>query len=133
MGNALFPKGREGILDRTIDMTSDVRVMLVKSAYVYDPTDVFVSDLGAVDNGRSEALASKTYALGVFNAANTTLMALAAAASNAIILFQHTGADESARLILYINEPASGLPCTPAAGQVLNMNWDTGPNKIFKL
>jgi hypothetical protein len=131
--NTLFPKGREGILDRTIDMTGDVRAMLVKSAYVYDDADVFLSDLGAVDNGRTAALASKTYDAGVFNAANASLIVLAAAASNAVVLFQHTGADGTARLILYINEPASGLPCTPAAGQILNMNWDTGANKIFKL
>ncbi|HSW39043.1 MAG TPA: hypothetical protein VLL97_06080 [Acidobacteriota bacterium] len=133
MGNALFSKGREGILDRTIDMTGDVRAMLVKSTYVFDDADVFLSDLGAADNGRSAAFGTKTYAAGVFNAANTSLVASAAVACNAIILFQHTGVDGTARLIAYIDTPASGLPCTPAAGQTVNLNWDTGANKIFKL
>ena len=133
MANALFSKGREGILDRTIDMTGDVRAMLVKSTYSFDDNDVYISDLGSVDNGRSAALGTKTYSLGVFNAANTSLVALAAVASNAVIIFQHTGADGTARLIAYIDTPASGLPCTPALGQTLNVNWDTGANKIFKL
>jgi hypothetical protein len=131
--NALFPKGREGILNHSIDMTADIRAMLVNSAYVYNDANVYISDLGAVDNGRTAALASKTYASGVFNADNTLLMALAAVVCGAIILFQHTGDDATARLIAYIDTPASGLPCTPAQGQTININWDAGANKIFKL
>jgi hypothetical protein len=36
MANALFDAGREGILDTTIDVTGDVRAMLVKSTYTVD-------------------------------------------------------------------------------------------------
>lgn len=133
MANVLFPKCREGILDRTIDMTGDVRAMLVKSTYAYDDTDVYLSDLGVVDNGRTAALAGKSYASGVFNATDTSLVATAAVESDAIIIFQHTGADGTARLIAYIDTPSAGLPCTPAAGQTVNIDWDTGANKIFKL
>lgn len=133
MANVLFPKGREGILDDTILMSGDVRAMLVKSTYVYDGADVCISDLGAVDNGRTAALNGKTYVSGVFDANNISLVALAAAASNAIILFQHTGNGATARLIAYIDTPETGLPCTPAIGQELNLNWDNGVNKIFKL
>lgn len=133
MSNVLFSKGREGILDDTISISGDVRAMLVKSTYTFDDNDVYLSDLGAVDNGRTVALGTKTYALGVFNAANTSLVATAAVACNAIIIFQHTGVDGTARLIAYVDTPASGLPCTPAAGQTVNINWDTGANKIFKL
>jgi len=133
MSNKLFPKGREGILDDTISISGDVRVMLIKSTYTYDGTDVYVLDLGAVDNGRTETLSGKTYMSGIFNANDTSLTALAAVASNAIILFQHTGNDATARLIAYIDDPMSGLPCTPAIGQMVNLNWDNGVNKIFKL
>jgi hypothetical protein len=136
MGNVLFPKGREGILDDTISISGDIRAMLVRSIYTYDDTDVYLSDVevgGTKDNGRTAALAGKTYSLGVFNATNTSLVALAAVASNAIIIFQHTGNDATARLIAYIDTPANGLPCTPAVGQTVNINWDTGANKIFKL
>lgn len=133
MANVLFSKGREGILDDSISIVGDVRAMLVRSTYTFDDADVYLSDLGAVDNGRTVALAGKTYTSGVFNATNTSLVATAAVACNAVVLFQHTGADATARLIAYIDTPASGLPCTPAAGQTVNINWDTGANKIFKL
>lgn len=133
MANQLFDLGREGILDTTIAMTGDIRAMLVRSTYNFNNAHKFLTDIGAVDNGRSAALGSKTYALGVFNAANTTLVATSAVACNAIIVFLHTGSDATARLIAYIDTPTSGLPFTPAAAQTVNINWDTGANKIFKL
>ena len=134
MANALFDPGREGFLDGTIDWdTGDIRAMLVLSSYSFDAADKFVSDLGAVDNGRSASLGSKTVTGGVADAADTSLVATAATASKAIVLFQHTGSDATARLIAYIDTPTSGLPFTPSAGQTVNIAWDNGANKIFKL
>jgi len=134
MANALFNAGREGFLDGTIDWdTGDIRAMLVLSTYTYNAGNKFVSDLGSVDNGRSAALTGKTVTDGIADAANTSLTATAATASKAIVLFQHTGSDSSARLIAYIDTPTSGLPFTPSAGQTVNITWDDGANKIFKL
>lgn len=133
MANALFDSGREGVLDATIAMTGDIRTMLVLSSYTFSAAHKFISDLGAVDNGRSAALGTKTYTAGVFDAADTTLTATAATASKALVVYQHTGADATARLVAYIDTPASGLPFTPAASQVVNVVWDNGVNRIFKL
>jgi hypothetical protein len=136
MANALFDPGREGFLDGTIDWdTGDIRVMLAKTAYTFDAADKFIADLPAAtaDNGRSAALGTKTVTNGVADAADTSLVATAAAASNALIIFQHTGADATARLIAYIDTPSSGLPFTPAASQTVNIAWDNGANRIFKL
>jgi hypothetical protein len=134
MANLLYDKGREGILDETITMNSgDIRVMLVKSTYTFSAAHQFVSDLGATDNGRSAALASKTFTSGVFDAADTTLTATAAAACASLVIFKHTGVDATARLIAYIDAPSAGLPFTPSAGQTVNIAWDNGVNKIFKL
>ena len=134
MANALFDAGREGFLDGTINWsTGDIRVMLVKSTYVFSAAHKFLSDLGAVDNGRSAALATKTVAAGVAGAANTTLTAIAAAACASLVIFQQTGVDTTARVIAFIDTPASGLPFTPAASQAVPITWDTGVNKIFKL
>jgi hypothetical protein len=134
MANALYDKGREGILDRTIDMTGDVRVMLVESTYVFSASHDFLNDITAGnDNGRSAALASLTYTSGVFDAADTTITATAAVACSALVIFQHTGSDATARLIAYIDTPTSGLPFTPSASQVVPITWDNGANKIFKL
>jgi hypothetical protein len=69
MANALFDPGREGFLDGSIDWdTDDIRVMLVKSTYVFSAAHKFVADLGAVDNGRSAALRNKTVTSGVADA-----------------------------------------------------------------
>lgn len=134
MANVLYDPGREGFLDGSIDWdTGDIRVMLVLSSYAFSAAHKFVSDLGAVDNGRSAALGSKTVTNGVADAADTSLVATAATASKALVIFQHTGTDSTARLIAYIDTPTSGLPFTPSAGQTVNIAWDNGANRIFKL
>lgn len=133
MANALYDPGREGIVDDTISLSGDVRAMLVLSSYAFSAAHKFLADLGAVDNGRTAALGTKTFTSGVFDAADTSLVATAAAASKALVLFQHTGNDATARLIAYIDTPTSGLPFTPSAGQTVNIAWDNGANKIFKL
>lgn len=134
MANFLYDSGREGFLDGSYNwLTSDMRTMLVKSTYTPSAAHKFITDLGAVDNGRSAALASKTATAGVADAADTTLTATAATACNALVVFYHTGADATARLIAYIDTPTSGLPFTPSAGQTVNITWDNGANKIFKL
>ncbi len=133
MTNALYDPGREGFLDGSIDGdTDDIRAMLVLNSYTFSAAHKFLSDLGAVDNGRTAALGSKTVTNGVFDAADTSLAATAATASGKIVLFKHTGSDATARLICYI-DTATGLPFTPAAGQTVNIAFDNGSNKIFKL
>jgi hypothetical protein len=121
----MYGPGKQGIMDGSIDLdTDDIRVMLVKSTYVFSSAHKFVSDLGAVDNGRSAALGGLSVsAAGVWDANDTSLTALAAAASNALVIFKHTGADGTARLIAYIDTPASGLPFTPALGQNVPITW----------
>lgn len=133
MASALYNPGREGFLDGSIDWdTGDIRAMLVLSTYTFVASHKFLSDLGAVDNGRSAALGTKTVTDGVADAADTSLVATAAAASKAIVIFQHTGSDATARVIVYI-DTATGLPFTPAASQTVNITWDAGANRIFKL
>jgi hypothetical protein len=135
MASALFDPGREGFLDGTIDWdTGDQRVMLCKTAYIFDAADKFIADLPAAtaDNGRSAALGTKTVANGVADAADTSLVATAAVACNALIVYQYNASDAAARLIAYI-DTATGLPFTPAASQTLNIAFDNGANRIFKL
>lgn len=134
MTSALFNPGREGFLDGTIDWdTNDVRVMLCKTAYTFNAAHKFVSEVSTLaDNGRSAALGTKAVTDGVADAADTTITATAAAACNALIVYQYNASDTAARLICYIDS-ASGLPMTPAASATVNVAWDAGANKIFKL
>jgi hypothetical protein len=134
MANALFDPGREGFLDGSIDWdTNDQRVMLVKSTYSFVASHKFLTDGPASnDNGRSAALGTKTVTNGVADAADTSLTATSAVACNALIVYQYNASDGAARLIAYI-DTATGLPFTPAASQTVNIAWDNGSNKIFKL
>lgn len=134
MLSVLFDPGREGFLDGSINWSSgDIRAMLVKSAYTFSAAHKFLSDItSGNDNGRSASLASKTVTGGVADSADTTLTATAAVACNALVVFQHTGSDATARVIAYI-DTATGLPFTPAASQVVPITWDNSANKIFKL
>jgi hypothetical protein len=68
----------------------------------------------------------------VFDAADSTLNATAGTASNALIVFIHTGSDATARLVAYIDN-AVGLPFTPEAAQACPIVWDNGASKIFAL
>lgn len=113
-------------------LTDDIRAMLVLSSYAFVNTHAFLSDLGAVDNGRSAALGTKDVTNGVFDAADSTLTALASSASNGLIIFKHTGVDATARVIAYIDSGV-GLPFTPEAGQACPLVWDNGASKIFAL
>jgi hypothetical protein len=133
MANTLFDPGREGFLDGTINWASgDIRVMLIFSSYTFLPTHKFLADLGVVDNGRSTSLGSKTQTAGVADAADTGLVATAAVPCKALVIYQHTGNDSTARLIAFI-DTAAGLPFTPGIGQTVNITWDSGVNRIFKL
>lgn len=133
MANVLWDSGREGFLDGSIDWdTDDIRVMLVRDTYTFDGNDVYVADLGAVDNGRTAALGSKTKTAGVADAGDTSLTATAAVACDTLAVFKHTGSDATARLIAHI-DVATGLPLTPGAGATVNILWSDGTNRIFKL
>jgi hypothetical protein len=142
MASALFDPGREGYLDGTIDYdTAVIKVALVRG-YTFDASHKWVSDVtgaGGTLVATSAALSSKTVTSGVADCADVVFTAVAAgAAIPAMIMFQSSavtgGADVAAtaqRLIAYI-DTATGLPVTPN-GQNINVTWDNGSNRIFKL
>jgi hypothetical protein len=77
-------------------------------------------------------LASKTVAAGVFDAADISFTGLSSAPTiEALVIYKDTGADATSNLIAYI-DTATGLPVAAAATQV-DVTWDNGANKIFKL
>lgn len=134
MANVLYDSGREGILDESIAMnTGAVYAMLVKDGYTFNAAHTTTDDIGANDNGRSAALASKTFTAGVFDAADTELEAIDADPCDAIVLIAATSSGSPERLVAYIDTPTSGLPFTPSVGQTVPIVWDNGANRIFKL
>ena len=131
--SALFTKAKEQLGKQGIHLENDdIRVMLVASSYTFDAADEFLSDLGAVDNGRSAALSGKSFTNAIFDATDSTLNATAAVACNALIFFKHTGNDATARVIYYCDSGV-GIPFTPEAGQACPLVFDNGASKIFAL
>lgn len=142
MANALFDPGREGFLAGEIDFDTAVIKVAAVRGYTFTASHKFVSDVtgaGGTLHQTSGALASKTVTNGVADAADVTLSAVPANATNhSLLLFQSSavtgGADVAAtaqRLIAWI-DTGTNIPFTPNGGDIV-IAWDNGANKIFKL
>ena len=141
MADALFDPGREGFLAGEIDWnTATIKVSLIRG-YAFSGAHRFVSDAtgaGAVLVS-TQTLTSPTVTAGVADAADVTFPAVpTGTACTALIIYQASavggGADVAAtaqRLIAYVDS-ASGLPVTPNGGNI-NLTFDSGANRIFKL
>lgn len=148
MTNALYDPGREGFLAGEIDFDTAVfKMLLVRltagGAAVFTASQKFVSDLTATHTvaATSAALASKTVASGVADAADQTPMFSAVAANpnnHVLVLIQASavtgGADVAAtaqRLVAWI-DTGTNIPVVPNGGDI-NVAFDNGVNRIFKL
>lgn len=142
MANGLFDKGREGILDGTINMNTGVIKAALVRGYTKDETDSTMADVvagGGTIHVASNALDSKTFTNGVFDAADEALGTVASNANNhVVILYQASavggGADvaqASQRVVAHI-DTGTNYPIVPNGGSI-TLAWDGGANKIFKL
>lgn len=128
MSNSFYAKGIEGILDGTIDLTAGtIKVLLVDTSLysVNKTTHDFLDDVAAGARiGTMVALASKTYTLGVFDAADVSFTGLVAPPTcEAVILLNDTGTAATSRLIAYLDTATSGLP-TPALVTQVDIAWN---------
>ena len=135
MANALYDKGREGFLDGSIDWDTDtIKAVLVDTAD-------YTVNLATHDNlddvpvgarvGTPQTLGTKTVAAGVADAADITFPSVTGDPCEAIVIYADSGVESTSRLIAYIDS-ATGLPVTPNGGDI-DVAWDEGANKIFKL
>lgn len=142
LANALYDLGREGHLAGEIDYdTATIKAVLIDTgAYTVDlATHKFLSSVPVGARvATSAALASKTTAAGVADAADIAYAALTGVSVEAIAIVQSSAvgggadvADTAQRLIVFI-DTATGLPYTPS-GADLNVAWDNGANRIYKL
>ena len=137
MANGLYAKGREGILDRTIDMTAaTIKCFLVDTAaYTANlATDQFLSAIPVGNRiGTAQALASKTYTGGVFDAADITFSGLSSPPTvEGLVILNDTGTDTTSRLVAWF-DTATGLPTSGASVTSVTVTWDNGANRIFAL
>jgi hypothetical protein len=136
MANALYDKGREAFGNAAINWGSDtIKCILVDTAsYTVNlATDQFLSIIpGGAIIGTPVTLASKTNTAGVMDAADISFTGLSSAPTlEALVIYKDTGSSATSLLITYIDS-ATGLPVAALATQV-DVAWDNGANKIFKL
>ena len=126
MANALYAKGRESFLKGEISWSADnIKTVLVDTAtYSVDLTNhQFLSDIPAGERVATSAnLTAKTTTAGTADAADVTFSSVTGDQSEALVVYQDSGAEGTSRLIAYI-DTASGLPVTPNGGDI-SVQWD---------
>jgi hypothetical protein len=132
MANALFDPGREGFLDGSIDWdTDDIRVMLVKSTYVFSaahkfsPTSARSTTGAAPRSGRRPSRWRRRRGRHVAGRHGGRGERLARG------LQAHRQRCDGARHRLHRHADGSGCR-SRRGGQTVNITWDNGANKIFK-
>lgn len=135
MANALYSACKEAFLNGNINLTTDnIKVVLVDTAdYTVDlATHNALDDIPALARvATSGNLAGKSITGGVFDANDVTLTTVTGDQSEAVVIYQDSGVESTSRLIAYI-DTATGLPITPAGGDI-DIVWDDGANRIFAL
>ncbi len=132
MGNILYPKGKEHILNGDVDFDTDtIKVGLLKLTHTYSSAHEYYDDVSADIVGTPVALASRTISLGVFDAGNTTLDTVAGDEVGYILLYKDTGT-ASTSLLIALYDSGANLPITPN-GFDLVIKYDSGVDKIFSL
>ncbi len=135
MANALYDKGRQRFLEGAISWLNDtIKVLLVDTGLytVNLAAHEFLSDVpSGARVGAAQTLAGKTSTGGVADANDVTFNTVTGNSVEALVIYKDTGVETSSPLIAYI-DTATGLPITPNGGNI-NVVWDNGANKIFKL
>lgn len=128
MASAVFPKGiiHFGQGDIDWDGTDSKAALIDTGTYTYDAADEVYADIGGVV-GTPVALASKTIGVvgtGVFDAANTNIVAVTGASVEAVIVYY----DGATKYVQSYNELSGAV--TPNGGDIL-ISWHT--DGIFSL
>lgn len=117
MANALYPIFKQRLLNKEIDMDTDVIKANLVDAGVYSYSaahDDLVDVASSV--ATSGALGSPTIALGVFDTADFTWTSVTGAQSEDIILWDDTHALDA--LVAFYDTGITGMPVTPNSGNI---------------
>jgi hypothetical protein len=134
MTNLLFPKGKQGLIDGSIDLdTATIKVSLVRG-YTYNAAHDFVDDVTGAGGTlvATATLSSKTVTDGVFDAANVTFSSVASgAACDTLIVYQASavggGADvgaSSQRVIAFIDGKQTVTAAATASSSATSITVD---------
>lgn len=148
MTNTLYDKGRNkfarGDFAWLASGGDTIRCMLADSAgYTPDTVnDEFFSDVpatarqgnsGGTNRSDMPQLTLIDPAAGVCDANDITFTSVPTGGDwEYLILFKDDGSADTTSPLIAIIDTATGLPVTPNGGDI-NVSWDSGANKIFKL
>lgn len=129
MANAMYDPTKEAILTGSFpDLSADdVRATLVDLAdYTFSSAHSFYDDITVA--GRvaemSTGMTGKTTTNGAFDAADVTWPAVSGDQSEAIVVYDHTGASDAARrLLIFMDTGITGMPVTPS-GADITVQWN---------
>lgn len=133
MPNAIYPKWKQAIVQATANSSlgGTVKVALVDlGLYTYAAAHEFYSSVTGVA-GTPPTLASKTYVDGLFDAADSIIVAVPSGPNcEALIIYIDTGVAGTSRLVAFFDTGVTGLPVTPNGGDI-NITWNA--SGIFQL
>lgn len=137
MSNAIYPEWKDAIATGAANSAlngGNVKVLLVDLAdYTFDVAHEFLSSIPAAARvAISAALTGVTITAGVVDADDTTFSSVSGDQSEALIWFIDTGVEATSRLVVYLDSGYTNLPVTPSGGNI-QVAWDNGANKVFKL
>ena len=137
MANALYPLWKQQLIQAGANsaLTGTIKVVLVDTAtYTYSAAHQFYSSVTGVPTSVAAApptLGSKTFANGVFDAADITFSGVTLGANcEALIIYSDTGTPSTSPLIAYLDSGITGMPVTPNGGDI-NVVWNA--SGIFAL
>ncbi len=109
MAQRLYTEGKQKIFEATFNWVSDTyHALLLPSSYVFDGTDVFISDLGSIV--ARVALAGKTNTDGVLDCDDPEFASVASGSTvGSVVYAKYTGVDATSPLLFHDNGLA-GLP-----------------------
>lgn len=140
MANAVYNIWKEALLQASTNSaltSTNVRVAFIDTGvYTFSQAHDFYNDLtGVYPNTRAtgQALGTKTYTAGTFDAADSTFTAFSngSVSVEGIIMYIDDGtADASSRLVLFLDTSITGMPFTPSGSDV-TIQWNA--SGIFTL
>lgn len=132
MANALYDFGRDAFLKGQINWSADTfKVALLSNAYTVNlATHQYASSLAGIV-ATSSALITSTPGAGVAGASNVTFATVTGSQITQFVIYKDTGSAATSPLVAYF-DTATNLPITPNGGSI-NLQWDVGSLRIFKL
>lgn len=138
MANALYPLWKQEALKATAAAglngsgTTGVYAALIDTGVAsYNAAHQFFSSIVAGQIGTEVELGTKTFAAGLFDAADSTFTAVTGNNAEALVIFIKTaGANTTWSLVAWLDTGVTGLPVLPNGGNI-NVTWNA--SGIFQL